>query len=176
MKLSPRIAVAPALLALACFTTSAWAQASAASDSTAAPSAAASAPVSRAQKHADFVEKRINDLHAQMKITSQQAPQWDAFAQTMRDNATKTDQAFRDRAHKLPSDSADDAMKSYAELAQLHADNMQKLAASFSALYATLSDEQKKIADPLFRNEQAKRHAIPRKHKPAASAPAPASN
>jgi protein CpxP len=175
MKLSPRIAVAPALLALACFTTSAWAQASAASDSTAAPSAAASAPVSRAQKHADFVEKRINDLHAQMKITSQQAPQWDAFAQTMRDNATKTDQAFRDRAHKLPSDSADDAMKSYAELAQLHADNMQKLAASFSALYATLSDEQKKIADPLFRNEQGKRHA-PHKHKSAASAPAAASN
>jgi protein CpxP len=58
----------------------------------------------------------------------------------------------------------------------LHADNMQKLAASFSALYATLSVEQKTIADPLFRNDHAKRHAGPRKHKPAASAPAPASN
>ena len=176
MKPSIRIAVAPALLALACFTTSAWAQTTAASDAAAAPSSAASAPVSHAQKHADFVEKRINDLHAQMQITSQQAPQWDAFAQTMRDNAAKTDQAFHERAHKLPSENADDAMKSYAELAQLHADNMQKLAASFSALYATLSDEQKTIADPLFRNDHAKRHAGPRKHKPAASAPAPASN
>ena len=176
MKPSIRIAVAPALLALACFTTSAWAQTTAASDSTATPSSAASAPLSHAQKHADFVEKRIDDLHAQLKITSQQQPQWDAFAQTMRDNATKTDQAFHDRAHKLPSENADDAMKSYAELAQLHADNMQKLAASFSALYATLSDEQKKIADPLFRNDHAKGHAGPRKHRPAASAPAPASN
>ena len=175
MKPSIRIAVAPALLALA-FTTSAWAQSTAACDATAASSSAASAPVSRAQKHADFVEKRIDDLHTQMKITSQQAPQWDAFAQTMRDNAAKTDQAFRDRAHKLPSENADDAMKSYAELAQLHADNMQKLAASFSALYATLSDEQKKIADPLFRNDHSKRHVASRKHKPAAAAPAPASN
>jgi periplasmic protein CpxP/Spy len=176
MKSSIRIAVAPALLALACFTTSAWAQTSAASDSTAAPSSAASAPLSHAQKHADFVEKRIDDLRAQLKITSQQAPQWDAFAQTMRDNATKTDQAFRDRAHKLPSENADDAMKSYAELAQLHADNMQKLATSFSALYATLSDDQKKIADPLFRNDHGKRHGGPGKHKPASAAPAPASN
>jgi periplasmic protein CpxP/Spy len=170
MKPSIRIAVAPALLALACFTTSTWAQTTAASDS------AASAPMSHAQKHADFVEKRIDDLHAQMKITSQQAPQWDAFAQTMRDNATKTDEAFHDRAQKLPSENADDAMKSYAELSQLHADNMQKLAASFSALYATLSDEQKKIADPLFRNDHGKKHGGPRKHKHAAAAPAPASN
>ena len=94
----------------------------------------------------------------------------------LHDNAAKADQAFHDRAHKLPSENADEAMKSYAELAQLHADNMQKLAASFSALYATLSDDQKKIADPLFQNDHGKKHVGPLKHKPAAAAPAPASN
>lgn len=175
MKSPLRIVVAPTLLALVFVAGSAWAQTTTPGDD------AASAPVSHAQKHADYVEKRIDDLHAQLKITSQQAPQWDAFAQTMRDNATKTDQAFHDRAHKLPSENADDAMKSYAELTRLHADNMQKLSTDFSALYATLSDVQKKIADPLFRNEHSKKHSGSRKHKPAASAgsastPAAASN
>jgi hypothetical protein len=42
----------------------------------------------------------------------------------LHDNAAKADQAFHDRAHKLPSENADEAMKSYGELAQLHADNM----------------------------------------------------
>ena len=98
------------------------------------------------------MEKRIDDLHAQMKITSQQQPQWDAFAQTMRDNATKTDQAFHDRAHKLPSENADDAMKSYADLTETHADNMKKLSSAFSDLYSALSPEQKQIADAMYRN------------------------
>ena len=38
-------------------------------------------------------------------------------------SAAKTDQAFHNRAHKLPSENADEAMKSYAELAQLNADS-----------------------------------------------------
>src|ERR1700709_2969225 len=93
----------------------------------------------------------------------------------LHDNAAKADQAFHDRAHKLPSENADEAMKSYAELTQVHADNMQKLAASFSALYATLSDEQKAIADPLFRNDHGKKHGGPPQHKSAAAAHAPRS-
>lgn len=132
--------------------------------------------MNHAQKHADYVEKRIADLHSQLKITSAEQPQWDAFAQTMRDNATATDQAFRDRAQKLGSQNADDSMKSYAALAQMHADNMQKLASSFSALYATLSPDQKAVADPLFRNEPKHgKHSSP-KHKSSAAAPAAASN
>ena len=54
----------------------------------------------------------------------------------------------RERAQKLSSLNADDAMKAYAALAQMHADNTQKLAASFSTLYAALSDDQKK--PPMF--------------------------
>ena len=172
-------AAVPALLTLTFLATSAWTQTTAAS-SPDAPSSKAQAAASRAQKHEDFVKKRINDLHTQLKITDQQSQQWDAFAQTMRDNAQKMDQAYRDRAQKLPSLNADDAMKSYAALAQLHADNMQKLAAAFSDLYGTLSDDQKKTADILYRNERARRHAAARKHKPAApagaaSAPEPVS-
>jgi protein CpxP len=175
MKSNLRHAAVPALLALAFATTSAWAQ------TPATATAASSSATSHAQRHADYVEKRIDELHAELKITPQQSQQWDAFAQVMRDNAHNTDQAFHDRAQKLPSENADDAMKSYAQLAQLHADNMQKLSSAFSALYATLSDEQKAIADPLFRNQHAKRPGPVHHHQRApatggASAPSAASN
>ncbi|WP_296655351.1 Spy/CpxP family protein refolding chaperone [Paraburkholderia sp.] len=177
MKKTVRKTVVPALFVLAFCTTSAWAQTAA----TSSPDAASSVAANRAQKHADFVEQRIERLHSELKITAQQSQQWDAYAQVMRDNARSTDSAIRDRAQKLHSLNADDAMKSYASLAQLHADNMQKLATAFSTLYASLSDDQKAIADELFRNQRARSHMSHSGHKPAASsgaasAPVAASN
>lgn len=179
MKNSIRKMAGPALLTLSFLTASAWAQITVTNPS-GESSQTAPAAASHAKKRSNFVEKRIADLHAQLKISSQQSQQWDAFAQTMRDNAQKTDEGFQNRNQKLPSLNADDAMKSYAALAQMHADNMQKLTTAFSALYSTFSDDQKKTADVLFRNEHAKRHMAPHKHKPAASdripsTPAPAS-
>jgi len=173
MKQTIRSLAVPALLSFAIFATSAFAQQAPAAASSSSPSTAKS----HAQKRADVVEERITDLHSQLKITDQQSKQWDAFAQTMRDNATKTDGAFRDRAAKLASMNADDAMKSYAALAKQHAENMQKLSSAFSDLYAVLSPEQKTVADALYRNEQAKKKAAQGPHKHGTStAPASASS
>jgi len=141
----------PALLSLALLAPAAWAQQSPAPTGAATSSTSAK---SHAQRRADSVERRINDLHTQLAITDQQSKQWDAFAQTMRDNAQNTGQAFHERSQKLTSMSAPDAMKSYADLTQLHADNMKKLSSSFSDLYAVLSDEQKRTADTLYRNQK----------------------
>lgn len=142
------------------------------------------APAHRsAADHQDFVTKRLNAMHAELGITAAQSAQWDAFAQTMRDSAANTDAAYKGRADKIATLNADEAMKSYADLAQLHAENTQKLAAAFSTLYASFSDEQKQNADVMFRNQRAQRQAMKRPHKrmpasaaAAASAPAPASN
>jgi len=171
MKQVIRYIAIPAFLSLAIFTSSAFAQQAPASGSS-----SMSTPTSKshAQKHADVVEQRITELHSQLSITDQQTKQWDAFTQTMRDNANKTDGAFRDRATKLSGMNADDAMKSYAALAQQHADNMQKLSSAFSDLYAVLSPEQKQVADAMYRNEQAKKKAAHSSHKHSKSA-APAS-
>jgi periplasmic protein CpxP/Spy len=173
MKQTIRHLAVPALLSFAIFTTSAFAQQAPAAVSSSSPSTAKS----HAQKRADVVEERITELHSQLNITDQQSKQWDAFTQTMRDNATKTDGAFRARAAKLASMNADDAMKSYAALAQQHAENMQKLSSAFSDLYAVLSPEQKTVADALYRNEQAKKKAAhsPQKHG-TSTAPAGASS
>ena len=164
MKQTFRHLAAPVLLSLAIFTTAGFAQQAPASASSSAMSSSSMAK-GHAQKHADVVEQRIAELHSQLNITDQQSKQWNAFAQTMRDNATKTDSAFRERASKLSGMSADDAMKSYAALAQQHAENMQKLSSAFSDLYGVLSPEQKQVADAMYRNERAKKKAAHASHK-----------
>lgn len=99
MKIAFRKAAVPALLAFAMLAGTTWAQQ--ASTPAGTPSSSASSAKTHAQKRADAVEQRINDLHAQLKITDAQSKQWDAFAQTMRDNAQKASEAFHDRAQKL---------------------------------------------------------------------------
>ena len=160
MKSSLRSVATPAVLALLLIAAPAWAQTS---PTPVATSAATATNKDHGQKRADAVERRIADLHTQLKITDQQAKPWDAFAQTMRDNAQKADQAFRDRSQKIATMSAVDAMKSYADITQMHADNMKKLSVAFSDLYAVLSPEQKQIADTMYRNPHGHMDGSPHK-------------
>ncbi|MEP6896899.1 MAG: Spy/CpxP family protein refolding chaperone [Rhodanobacter sp.] len=162
----------PALFVFASLGTSVWAQTATAP---AASSSIGMAMSHHAQKRADVVEQRISDLHGKLMITDQQSKPWDAFAQTMRDNASKTRDAFRDRSQKLPSMNADDSMKSYAALVEQHAENMRKLSSAMSDLYAVLSPEQKQTADAMYRNQQPKRHHGSHKHGKS-SAPASAAS
>ena len=181
MKNAIRDLAVPALLSFATLTSPAWAQQAATAPAAASSSAATTMHQHHSQKRADNVEQRISDLHTQLKITDAQSKQWDAFAQTMRDNARKAAEAFHDRAQKLPTMNADEAMKSYAALTRLHAENMQKLSSAMSDLYAVLSTDQKQVADAMYRNSGPKEHKAMHKHKSAAPAAAassttPASN
>jgi Skp family chaperone for outer membrane proteins len=99
----------------------------------------------------DQVEEHITKLHTELKITPAQQPQWDPFAQVMRDNARDMDQSLQQRGTTLATMSAVDDMQSYAQVAQQHAQDMQKLSAAFQTLYASMSDDQKKNADMVFR-------------------------
>ena len=108
-----------------------------------------------------LVERRITDLHGKLHITSQQSQQWDQFAQVMRDNAREMDQVYKQRAEKLGSMSAVDNMQSYAQIEQQRAQDAQKLVPAFQTLYSSLSDQQKKTADEIFRNYAAQRARTP---------------
>ena len=77
----------------------------------------------------------------------------------MRDNAKEMDQSYQQRAEKLGSMSAVDNMQSYAQIEQVRAQDMQKLVPAFQTLYSSLSDQQKKTADAMFRNYAANDHA-----------------
>jgi hypothetical protein len=98
-----------------------------------------------------LVDRRIADLHARLHITPQQSQQWDQFAQVMRDNARGLDDMYKARASKISGMSAVDNMQSYADIEQHRAQDVEKLVPAFQTLYASLSDQQKKTADQLFR-------------------------
>ncbi len=98
------------------------------------------------------VEHHIKRLHDQLGITPAEQPLWDQFAQVMRSNAAQITVVSNDRGSKLAAMDAADSMKSYANLAQVHANNMQKLAGAFQSLYDSFPDAQKKTADAVFRS------------------------
>jgi LTXXQ motif family protein len=99
-----------------------------------------------------MVEARIKELHKRLKITNAQSAQWDALAQVMRTNAQAMADLQKQRAENATSMNAVDVVKSYAQVIQAHEDGMKKFIPAFEALYNSMSDAQKKIADSMFRS------------------------
>ena len=106
------------------------------------------------------LEAHIKTLHQELRITPSEEPLWNAFANVMRTNDADMHQAFEARA-KVTTMTAEQNMESYANLAEIHADGMQKLSAAFDTLYDSFPSDQKKSADKIFQ-KQAAIHA--RKH------------
>ena len=107
--------------------------------------------------HEDRVELRIQDMYAKLKVTAAQEEQWAKVAQAMLDDAKIMDTLTQTRVDHAKDMTAVDDLKSYGELAEAHADGIKKLTPLFAALYASMSDAQKKEADTLFRHIDDKR-------------------
>jgi periplasmic protein CpxP/Spy len=123
-------------------------------DHLASVTGAADSP-SPAMPHADAkrdteVEKHIKDLRDKLKITAAEESQWNVVAEAMRDNAQNLDRAIDQRDAGITGATAIDNLNSYADIAQVHASNVRKLASAFSGLYSAMSDEQRKKADEVF--------------------------
>jgi len=98
------------------------------------------------------VEARIKELHKKLQITPAQETQWNNLAQVMRENARAMQDLERKRAEDVKTISAVDVVKSYDEVIEAHEAGMKKFIPAFESLYDSLSAEQKKIADDLFRS------------------------
>jgi DNA replication initiation complex subunit (GINS family) len=110
-----------------------------------------------AERRAETVEQRIADLHAALKITPAEEPAWEAVAQTMRDNAAAMRKLAEGTAARARQGmTAVEDMQSYEQFARAHADQTKSLLASFTTLYNAMPEEQKKLADQVFRD--ARRH------------------
>ena len=96
------------------------------------------------------VEKHIKDLHGKLKITPAEESQWNVVAEAMRENARELDRAIDRRDSGMASATAIDNLNSYADIAQVHANNVKKLASAFAGLYSTMSEDQRKEADVVF--------------------------
>ena len=115
---------------------------------TASPLAAQPAPGNNAEQR---VETHIRQLHAQLRITPAEQPQWDQFAQVMRENARDMDQAFMQRAQQYPTMNAVQNMQSYEQIAEAHAQHLQKLVPAFDTLYNAMPEQQRQLTDQVFR-------------------------
>jgi protein CpxP len=128
------------------------------------PPAAAASPMAGhpapGRNMQDRVENRIKELHRQLQITPAEEPQWNEFAQVMRENAREMDQAFMQRAQQYPTMNAVQNMQSYEQISQEHAQRVQKLVPAFQKLYDAMPDQQKRVADQVFR-ANAEKHMQP---------------
>lgn len=101
-------------------------------------------------KHEIRVERHIKDLHAKLKITLAEESLWADVAKEMYDSANELDKAINKRESLINGATAIDDLNAYGDIAQAHADGVKKLSAVFSPLYASMSDDQKKVADEVF--------------------------
>jgi periplasmic protein CpxP/Spy len=99
----------------------------------------------------DRTEARIQELQAKLKITPAQEDLWNKVTQVMRDNAQTMDSLIQARMEKAKTMTTVEDLKSYSEITQAHADGLKNFIPVFEALYASMSDDQKKDADALFR-------------------------
>ena len=102
-------------------------------------------------KHEDAVERRITDLHSKLKITPEQESKWKDVTDVMHENAGTVRPLIEARKANEATRTAVDDLKSYAAIADAHADGVKKFAVAFEPLYDGMSDAQKKTADALFR-------------------------
>jgi hypothetical protein len=109
--------------------------------------------VAAAAKHApaDPVEARIEAMHSSLHITSAQESLWTNVVQAMRENAKAMADLRKARA-SAPLNAIDE-LKAYSAAVEAHEDGLHKFIPVFQALYDSMSDAQKKIADAQFRSE-----------------------
>jgi Spy/CpxP family protein refolding chaperone len=101
---------------------------------------------------ANHVEARIQDMHTKLKITAEQDAQWQQVAQVMRDNEKRMEPLIKDREKNAKTMTAVDDLKSYAQIIEAQEEGTKNFIPVFVALYDSMSDDQKKEADVLFRH------------------------
>jgi hypothetical protein len=96
------------------------------------------------------VEGRIAFLKAELKITDAQTPQWNRFADVLREQA-KSMNAMRDQMMKMEEPATlPEQLERREKMMTSHLASMKTLKDAVVPLYASLSDEQKKTADELM--------------------------
>lgn len=97
------------------------------------------------------VEEHIKLLHSQLRITAAEGPQWEQFANVMRENARSMDEEFSQRAQQYQAMNALQNMQSYEKIAEAHAQHLQQLVPAFENLYNAMPAQQKQLTDQVFR-------------------------
>jgi hypothetical protein len=112
------------------------------------PPAAAAATSSKPET----VEQRITALKTALKITPDQEAKWNKVATAMRENAAAMDKLVTEKRAKADNMTAVDDLKTYQDFTKAHLDGLKNLTSAFESLYSSMSADQKKNADQVFRS------------------------
>ena len=96
------------------------------------------------------VEGRIAFLKTELKITDAQSQQWSGFADALRANAKAMMTTHEQMMHDGATASAPEQAEHEIKMLSSRLEALKATAAAETALYAVLSDEQKKTADELL--------------------------
>jgi predicted PurR-regulated permease PerM len=103
----------------------------------------------------EYTEAQIKQLQGALKITEAQQELWDNLTQVMRENAEDMDaltaSLAKERAEGTKNINAVEHMKLHSQITKAHLDQLEKFIPPFEAFYDSLSDEQKKSTDTIFR-------------------------
>ena len=103
----------------------------------------------------EHTEAQIKQLQGALNITEAQKELWNNLTQVMRENAKDmdafTDALTKERAESTKTMNAVEHMKFHSQITEAHSDQMKKFIPPFEALYSSMSDEQKKSTDTIFR-------------------------
>ncbi|MGA2952131.1 MAG: hypothetical protein ABSD80_07855 [Caulobacteraceae bacterium] len=125
-----------------------------------APIAAAANPMSTrhhdrhmtSAERTETVEMRISKLHAQLQITPAEEANWAPVAQAMRNNEMKMQAMITSKKSEPAHDiNAVEDLKNYEMFNQAHVDGLKVLIPSFETLYMAMPNDQKHLADDVFR-------------------------
>jgi len=121
-----------------------------------APAAQSQAPTQTARAHRHFdptrhVEGRIAYIKAELKVTPEQQPLFDKFADAMRANAK--DKAAKFAELRKQGDkplTAVDRLQLREQFSEMRTADTQRVLAAFKPLYDSLNPDQKKTADEMM--------------------------
>jgi LTXXQ motif family protein len=96
-------------------------------------------------------EAQIKQLEDEITISKAQEELWNNLTQVMRENAEDMDALTKERDENAGTMNSVEHMKLHSQITETHLGHMKKLIPPFEAFYNSMSDEQKKITDTVFR-------------------------
>jgi periplasmic protein CpxP/Spy len=103
----------------------------------------------QAEPAGDSIEARLAEIKQRLNITAAQQPQFDKFADVLKQNAREMEALMQKELPSAPP-GAVEGLRIAANFAQAEADNLKRLVPALEALYASLSEQQKHAADEMF--------------------------
>jgi hypothetical protein len=98
----------------------------------------------------DHVEGRLAFLRTELKITDAQMPQWSRFTDALRSSAKSMSGMQQQMMQDGMAESLPARLELHVKMLSARLDALKTMEAALDPLYASLSDEQKKIADELM--------------------------